>query len=122
MQSRRCISSASEPWQDLAAKCEILRWLPWSCLRRTPLANIKVATFDGTRLRYAGAVGTGFSEAVAAALRARLDRIATTRCPIAGLKVAKAVWVSPDLSAEIAFRGKTTAGELRHASFKGLVE
>ena len=28
---------------------------------RAPLANIKVARFDGERLRYAGAVGTGFS-------------------------------------------------------------
>ena len=72
---------------------------------RTPFANIKVATLDGARLRYAGEVGTGFSEAVAVALRARLDRIATPRCPIAGLKVSGAVWVSPDLRAEIAYCG-----------------
>ena len=77
---------------------------------RTPLANIKVATFDGTRLRYAGAVGTGFSEAVAAALRERLDRIATPRCILPGLKVSGAVWVDPSLHAEIAYRGTTTAG------------
>ncbi len=83
---------------------------------RTPFANIKVATLDGARLRYAGEVGTGFSEAVAVALRARLDRIATPRCPIAGLKVSGAVWVSPDLRAEIAYCG-TTTGELRHESF-----
>ena len=53
-------------------------------------------------LRYAGALGTGFSEAVAALLRQRLDRITTARCPISGLKVAGAVWVSPDLRPEIA--------------------
>ena len=100
----------------------IIGYQPGSGAVRAPLANIKVARFDGTRLRYAGAIGTGFSEAVAAALRARLDRIATQRCPIAGLKVSGAVWVTPDLRAEIAYRGTTTAGELRHASFKGLVE
>ena len=92
-------------------------------LRRvTPLANIKVAGFDGQRLRYAGAVGTGFSELVAAALRDRLDRIVAPRCPVPGLKVGGAVWVSLDLRAEIAYRGVTAGGELRHASFKGLLE
>lgn len=87
-----------------------------------PLANIKIARFDGTRLRYSGTVGTGFSEVVAASLRKRLDGIVASRSPVAGLKVSGAVWVSPDLQAEIAYRGLTTAGELRHASFKGLVE
>ena len=98
----------------------IIGYQPGGGAVRTPLANIKVASVDGTRLRYAGAVGTGFSERVATALRARLDRIVTPRCPIAGLKVAGALWVSPDLRAAIAYRGTTTAGELRHASFKGL--
>ncbi len=100
----------------------IVGYQPGSGAVRTPLANIKVATFDGHALRYAGAVGTGFSEAVATMLRQRLDGIATPRCAVAGLKVKGAVWVAPDLRAEIAYRGVTTAGELRHASFKGLVE
>ena len=119
-------SGRSRDW--LKTKCVqadtfvIIGYQPGSGAVRTPLANIKVATFDGKRLRYAGAVGTGFSEVVAAALRVRLDRISTPRCPIAGLRVGGAVWVSPDLRAEIAYRGLTTAGELRHASFKGLVE
>ena len=55
-------------------------------------------------------------------LRQRLDAIATPRCAVAGLKVRGTVWVAPDLRAEIAYCGVTTAGELRHASFKGLVK
>ncbi len=98
----------------------IIGYQPTSGAVRGALANLKIATFDGTRLRYAGAVGTGFSDAVATALRARLDRIVTTRCAVAGLKGKGAVWVTPDLKARIAYRGLTTAGELRHASFKGL--
>ena len=94
----------------------IIGYQPGSGAVRTPLANIKVASFDGQRLRYAGAVGTGFSEPVAAALRTRLDGLRTERCAIAELKVSGAVWVSPDLRAEIAYRGTTTAGELRHAA------
>ena len=70
----------------------------------------------------AGALGTGWIERVAAALRACLDWLATPRCPVTGLKVSGAVWVLPDLRDEIAYRGTTTAGELRHASFKGLEE
>jgi bifunctional non-homologous end joining protein LigD len=100
----------------------IIGYQPGSGAVRTPIANLKIATFDGTRLRYAGAVGTGFSEPVAKALRDRLDRIVTTRCPVAGLKGKGSVWVTPDLRAEIAYRGMTSAGELRQASFKGLVE
>ena len=100
----------------------VIGYQPTSGAVRGALANLKIATFDGTRLRYAGAVGTGFTDAVAAALRERLDAIATPKCPIAGLKGKGAVWVSPDLRADIAYRGLTTTGELRHASFKGLVE
>ena len=100
----------------------IIGYQPTSGAVRGALGNLKVATFDGTRLRYAGAVGTGFSEVVAKNLRARLDRIAAPRCAVAGLKVSGAVWVSPDLSAEIAFRGLTGSGELRAASYKRLVE
>jgi bifunctional non-homologous end joining protein LigD len=79
-----------------------------------------VARFDGTKLVYVGAVGTGFSDSVATMLRGRLDAIATSKCSVAGLKTKGAVWVRPELKAEIAYRGMTTAGELRHASFKGL--
>ena len=100
----------------------IIGYQPTSGAVRGALANIKIATFDGTRLRYAGAVGTGFSDAVATALRKRLDAIVTVKCPVASLKGKGAVWVAPDLRAEIAYRGLTRAGELRHASFKGLVE
>ena len=59
---------------------------------------------------------------MAAALRKRLDAIVTPPCAVTGLKGKGAVWVTPDLKAQIAYRGVTTSGELRHASFKGLTE
>ena len=74
-------SGRSRDW--LKTKCVlsdtfiIIGFQPSSGAVRTPLANIKVARFDGHRLRYAGAVGTGFSERVASALRERLDRVWT---------------------------------------------
>ena len=119
-------SGRSRDW--LKTKCVltdsfvIIGYQPSTGAVRTPIANIKVARFDGQRLRYAGAVGTGFSERVATSVRERLDRIRAERCAVAGLKVGGAMWVSPDLRALVAYRGVTTAWELRHASFKGLEE
>ena len=119
-------SGRSKDWQK--TRCVqsetfvIIGYQPGTGAVRTPIANIKVARFDGQRLAYAGAVGTGFSETVGKALRARLDGLRSPRCAVHGLKVTGAVWIVPDLEAEIAFRGITSAGELRHASFKGLIE
>jgi bifunctional non-homologous end joining protein LigD len=89
---------------------------------RAPLADLKLAQFDGATLHYVGTVGTGFSDAVAAALRQRLDRIITSKSAVSGLKMKGAVWTTPDLMVQIAYRGMTATGELRHASFKGIVE
>jgi bifunctional non-homologous end joining protein LigD len=41
---------------------------------------------------------------------------------VPGLKVKDAVWTIPDLQMTVAYRGLTSDGELRHASFKGIVE
>ena len=66
---------------------------------RAPVANIKVARFDGQRLLYAGAVETGFSERVAAALRERLDRIRAERCAAGGLSFVRlAGWIRTEIS------------------------
>jgi bifunctional non-homologous end joining protein LigD len=55
-------------------------------------------------------------------LRHGLDPLAQTRSAVAGVTVNGAVWTRPELRAEVAYRGFTTAGELRHASFKRLWE
>jgi bifunctional non-homologous end joining protein LigD len=87
---------------------------------RGGIANLKLAVEENGALRYAGAVGTGFSNATMRMLRKVLDPLAEPRSAAAWPKVKGAIWVRPELHAEIAYRGFTTAGELRHASFKGL--
>jgi bifunctional non-homologous end joining protein LigD len=87
---------------------------------RGGIANLKLAIEDNGVLRYAGAVGTGFPEATIRMLRKALDPLAQEQSAVPSLKVAGAVWVRPDLQAQVAHRGFTTAGELRHASFKRL--
>ena len=90
--------------------------------RRGAIANLKRSREEGGALRYAGAVGAGFSLTATRELLMRLDPLAQKNSPVAGLLVKGAVWARPDLRAEINYRGLTATGELRHASFKALRE
>jgi bifunctional non-homologous end joining protein LigD len=87
---------------------------------RGGIANLKLAIEENGALRYAGAVGRGFSEATMRMLRKVLDPLEQKQSAVPSLKVRGAVWVRPDLQAHVAYCGFTTAGELRYASFKGV--
>jgi hypothetical protein len=89
---------------------------------RGRVANLKLAIEEKGALRYAGTVGTGWNESSALALKKRLDAIAVPRASVAGINAKGAVWTMPALRVEIAYRGLTATGELRAASFKGLLE
>jgi bifunctional non-homologous end joining protein LigD len=78
---------------------------------------LRLATKD---LKYAGKVGTGFSDKVSLALRKQLDSISVPRAPIKVPRKRDTTWVEPRLRAKIAYRDITDDGMLRHASFKGL--
>jgi bifunctional non-homologous end joining protein LigD len=77
-------------------------------------------------LDYAGRVGTGFDHADLAALRRRLDALATPTSPFATPLPAAdrrgAHFVKPRLVAEIGFTEWTAQGRLRHPVFLGLRE
>ena len=79
---------------------------------------------DQGRLRFAGKVGTGFSERVAVALRKQLDALARPSCPFDPPPdrefLKDAVWVRPELVVEVRFANWTGDGRLRHASFEGV--
>ncbi|HYD12269.1 MAG TPA: DNA ligase D [Allosphingosinicella sp.] len=76
---------------------------------------------DG-KLRYAGKVGTGFSQQVQIDLRERFDKLATTKAPaeVPRAEARGVHWVKPKLVAEIAFAEFTADNVVRHASFLGL--
>jgi bifunctional non-homologous end joining protein LigD len=77
---------------------------------------------DGATLRYAGRVGTGFTEQTLDMLGKCLNPLITTECPFdPPPKLPRnAVFVDPELVAEIEFREWTTEGVMRAPSFKGL--
>jgi ATP-dependent DNA ligase len=49
-----------------------------------------------------------------------LDRLAIREAAVEGVKAKGAVPTAPELWAKVAYRGWTSGGELRQASFKGL--
>jgi bifunctional non-homologous end joining protein LigD len=72
-------------------------------------------------LRYAGRVGTGFTETELARVGRLLGDLATDASPFAGRQPPKLThFVEPRLVARVDFTERTTAGTLRQPSYKGL--
>ena len=119
-------SGRSPAWRKL--KCAASQELVvggWTLPERSRigLGALMVGYWDGDELRYAGKVGTGFSDATLRSLRAALDLRATGECPFTPApKVRGARWVRPELVAEVSFAEWTADGRLRHPSFRGLRE
>jgi bifunctional non-homologous end joining protein LigD len=99
-------------------------WQPGEGRRRNRVGSILLGYFDaGGELRYAGKVGTGFSERDLDQLLERLAPLARETNPFANRRgPRKAKFVEPRLVAEIEFRELTAEGMVRHGSFKGLRE
>ncbi|MFE1663744.1 ATP-dependent DNA ligase [Microbacterium sp. P02] len=74
-------------------------------------------------LRYAGRVGTGFSDSVLATLLQRLMPLRTDENPLLGvpaIDASDALWVRPELVGEVEFGEFTPGGILRHSRWRGL--
>lgn len=104
-------------------------WLPGEGNREGRLGALLVGYHDqagdGLPLRFAGRVGTGFTDAELGRLGALLAPLAIDECPFepppprADL-VRGPHWVRPELVAELAFAEWTGDGRLRHPSYLGL--
>ncbi|QKJ19159.1 ATP-dependent DNA ligase [Microbacterium hominis] len=83
---------------------------------------VGVPDADGA-LRYAGRVGSGFSESALRTLESALTALRTDVDPFEGvpdLDARDALWVRPDLVGEVEFAEFTPGGILRHARWRGL--
>jgi bifunctional non-homologous end joining protein LigD len=105
-------------------------WLPGEGRRRNRIGSLLLGAFEPAEdggepvLRYAGKVGTGFSDADLASLQASLAPLERRSNPFAGRRGPRkgARYVEPELVAEIELRELTADGMVRHGSFKGLRE
>ena len=88
---------------------------------RPHLGALLVGAWDGAVLRYAGKVGTGFTEATLADLHRRLAPLTRPQSPFADAPRARDVtWAEPQLVAQLGFTERTGDGKLRHPVFLGL--
>lgn len=78
--------------------------------------------WDGPRLRWIGAVGTGFTDEALRTIRTGLDQMTADGSPFtADPGIPPATWVKPRLVARVEFKEWTRAGRLRAPSFKGFL-
>jgi bifunctional non-homologous end joining protein LigD len=88
---------------------------------RTDLGALLVGHYEGKQLRYAGKVGTGFTQATLRDLAAQLAKLPRDGSPFADvIKERNVTWVQPKLVAQIGFSEWTRDGRLRHPRFLGL--
>lgn len=92
-----------------------------SSVARGGIGSLLLAARQRNDWKYVGSVGTGFKERDAIDLKRMLDKLAT-KSPAVPMQGKRLVFSQPTLIAEVDFRGWTTDGHLRHASYKGLRE
>jgi bifunctional non-homologous end joining protein LigD len=104
-------------------------WIPGEGTRSGRIGALLVgvhdAPGDGGPLRYAGRVGTGFTEAELGRLAARFAPLVVKACPFDPPPprpdvVRGATWLRPELVAEVAYGEWTGDHRLRHPSYLGL--
>jgi bifunctional non-homologous end joining protein LigD len=115
-------------------------WIKIKCVRRQELviggftkpANgtegigaLLLGHYENKKLVYAGRAGTGFTQATSRTLRQQLEALrqkgmAFAEVPPSAAK--EALWVKPELVAEVQFSTWTADNLVRQASFKGLRE
>jgi bifunctional non-homologous end joining protein LigD len=98
-------------------------WHPGEGRRKDTLGALLVGIPDDDGLRYAGKVGTGFSDAVLRDLEKQLSRLERKTSPFLDVprKDAKdARWCSPTLVGEVAYSSWTDDRRLRHPRWRGL--
>ena len=97
-------------------------WRPGNGGRRDSVGSLLLGIPDGTKLRYVGRVGSGFSTRELGELRQQLDAIPRKTSPFADVPAedaAGAHWVSARLVGEVTFGDWTGSGKLRHPVWRG---
>ncbi len=99
-------------------------WKPGEGRRADTIGSLLVGINDGGQLRYAGHVGTGFTQDMLADLMEQMAALGRESSPFGSNVPAQpardARWVEPRLVGEVAFAEWTADGILRQPSWRGL--
>nr|WP_260982485.1 ATP-dependent DNA ligase [Arthrobacter sp. U41] len=97
-------------------------WRPGKGERGQSVGSLLLGIPDGSRLRYVGRVGSGFSARELVELRRQLDALPRKTPPFSDVPAtdaADAHWVSPKLVGEVTYGEWTGSGKLRHPVWRG---
>jgi bifunctional non-homologous end joining protein LigD len=97
-------------------------WRPGNGARADTVGSLLVGIPGPDGLEYVGRVGSGFTDAQLADLRARLDRLARETSPLVGVPAADARdahWVTAKLVGEVEYAEVTADGKLRAPTWRG---
>ncbi|WGW12827.1 ATP-dependent DNA ligase [Saxibacter everestensis] len=101
----------------------VVGWRPGAGRRAGGVGSLLVAVYDDGELRYAGRVGTGFSDAALAESAERFRPLARKTSPvknsIPAADAKDAHWVRPSLVGEVSYANWTSDGRLRQPSWRG---
>jgi bifunctional non-homologous end joining protein LigD len=129
LDSRYLVGRRSRAWlkvkNTMRQELVVGGWLAGKGRRSGTLGALLVGYYDedgdGNRLRYAGRVGSGFTDEQLDRLSTELEPLRTRKTPFEGRQPPKeAVFVEPQLVVEVAFREWTAARTLRAPVYKGL--
>jgi bifunctional non-homologous end joining protein LigD len=101
----------------------VIGWKPGQGRRAGTIGSLLLAVYEDDKLRFAGHVGTGFTDLMLRQLHDQVHVLHRTTAPVPDVPrehARQAHWVEPTLVGEVAFRNWTPDGRLRHPSWRGL--
>lgn len=100
----------------------VVGWRPGAGSAAGGIGSLVLGIPDADGIRYAGRVGTGFSDAERRAMVTRFRGMARQTPPVHDAprdELLHVHWIEPDLVGEVTFMEWTSAGALRHSSWRG---
>ena len=128
LKSAKYTSGRSGAWLKLKCRLEqefVIGGFTLPSKGGSGIGALLLGYYEKGKLRYAGRAGTGFTQETHQMIRARLDRLQQKNSSFAEVPLGErrsAIWVKPELVAEIAFSTWTRDNLVRQAAFKGLRE
>ncbi|WP_246527770.1 ATP-dependent DNA ligase [Pseudarthrobacter albicanus] len=122
----RYVGQRSQSWLKLkferTQEVVVGGWRTGKGEREQSVGSLLVGIPDGSRLRYVGRVGTGFSSRELKELRQQLDALGRKTSPfkeVPAEDASDAHWVSARLVGEVSYGEWTGSGKLRHPVWRG---